>query len=172
MNFLYLPQVLQWTGWHGRSAQLVADGWQISGIIIASTGLPANVTNGSSANSTDRPDSAGINPILGNRNGSLQYLNSVAFLAVPIATASGEQLRPGNLGRYAIRNPGMWNVDLAAVKNFAITERFKAQLRGDAFNSLNHTNLGGLVTNIAASNFGQLTSATSRSIQIGMKLIF
>jgi outer membrane receptor protein involved in Fe transport len=170
-NFLYMPPVLQWTGWQSRAAKLLADGWQISGILVATTGLPGNVTNGSSANSTDRPDAAGIDPVLSNRT-SLQYLNAAAFLAVPIATASGEEVRPGNLGRYSIRVPGMWNLDLSAVKNFAVTERFKVQLRGDAFNSLNHTNLGGLVTNFAASNFGQLTSATSRSIQIGAKLIF
>jgi hypothetical protein len=171
-NFLYAPEITKWFGWHNRGAKLIADGWQISGILIANTGLPANVTNGSSANSVDRPDSAGITPVMANLHGTLQYFNPAAFILVPIATASGEQARPGNLGRYAIATLGLWNLDLSAVKAFAITERLKIQLRGDAFNSLNHTNLGGLVTNIAASNFGQLTSATSRSIQIGAKLLF
>ena len=46
------------------------------------------------------------------------------------------------------------------------------QLRADLFNSLNHTNLGGLSTNISSSNFGRLTSATSRSMQLGAKLVF
>jgi hypothetical protein len=171
-NFLYTPPVTQWIGHHGRAARLVADGWQLSGIFIASTGLPANVTNGSSANSVDRPDSGGIGPVLANRTGTLQYLNLASFIPVPIATASGEQIRPGNLGRYAIRVPGVWNLDLSAAKAFAMTEKFRLQLRGDAFNALNHTNLGGLVTNIASSSFGQLTSATSRTIQIGAKLMF
>jgi hypothetical protein len=170
-NFLYTPPVTQWTGWHSRAAKLAADGWQVSGIFVASTGLPANVTNGNSANGTDRPDSSGIDPLVANRSG-LQYLNLTAFLPVPIGTASGEQVRPGNLGRYSIRLPGVRTLDLSAAKAFALAERVRLQLRGDAFNALNHTNLGGLSTNIASSSFGQLTSATSRSIQIGAKLFF
>ena len=67
---------------------------------------------------------------------------------------------------------GMWNLDFSVAKNFAITEKVHFQLRGDAFNSLNHTNLGGLVSGTNKSNFGRPTSATSRSVQIGAKLIF
>jgi hypothetical protein len=66
----------------------------------------------------------------------------------------------------------MWNVDLSAAKDISITERTKFQLRGDAFNALNHTNLSGLVTNITSSAFGHLTTATARSVQIGVKLMF
>ncbi len=172
-NFLYAPPVLKWTGWSGRPARLLADGWQISGIIVANTGLPINITDNNSANSVDRPDVAsGVSPILSNYGSTLQFLNPAAFLPVPIQTASGEQVRGGNLGREALRAPGMWNLDLSAAKNIAITERVQFELRGDAFNALNHTNLGGVVTNITSSAFGQLTTATARSIQIGAKLIF
>jgi hypothetical protein len=66
----------------------------------------------------------------------------------------------------------MWNVDLSIAKNFRFTERLNLQLRGDAFNAMNHTNLGGLVTNITSSAFGHLTSATARTVQIGAKVIF
>jgi hypothetical protein len=48
----------------------------------------------------------------------------------------------------------------------------RLQLRGDFFNALNHTNLGGLVTDVSKSTFGQLTSASSRSVQIGARLTF
>ena len=57
-------------------------------------------------------------------------------------------------------------------KNFDLAERLKMQLRGDFFNAMNHTNLSGLVTDISKSSFGQLTSATSRSIQIGARLVW
>jgi hypothetical protein len=46
----------------------------------------------------DRPDASGINPVLGNRAATLQYLNTAAFVTVPMATASGEQVRLGNPG--------------------------------------------------------------------------
>ena len=84
----------------------------------------------------------------------------------------GFHRRPGNLGRYAVRAPGQWTLDFSLAKNFAITERTRFQLRGDAFNSFNHTNLGGLVTDISKSNFGFLTSATPRTVQLGAKFLF
>ena len=102
----------------------------------------------------------------------LAHSSVPGLTAVPIVTASGEQVRPGNLGRNVLRAPGMWNLDLSVAKDLAITERIKLQLRGDAFNSLNHTNLGGLVTNITSSSFGYFTSATARSLQVGAKILF
>ncbi|MBV8818979.1 MAG: TonB-dependent receptor [Acidobacteriaceae bacterium] len=172
-NFLYTPPLLQWTGWQGRPASLLLGGWQFSGIFVANTGLPMNITNNNSANSVDRPDVVlGINPVLSNFPSTLQYLNPAAFVQVPIATATGEQVRPGDLGRNAILAPGMWNLDFSIAKDFTVTERVRLQLRGDAFNALNHTNLSGLVTNITSSAFGHLTSATARTVQIGAKVIF
>jgi hypothetical protein len=172
-NFLYSPPVLKWTGWSSRRAELIGNGWQVSGILVANTGLPINITDNNSANPVDRPDLAlGVAPIFDNFTSTLRYLNPAAFTAVPIVTASGEQVRPGNLGRNVLRAPGMWNLDLSAAKDLAITEKIKLQLRGDAFNSLNHTNLGGLVTNITSSSFGYFTSATARSLQVGAKILF
>ncbi len=172
-NFLYVPAFMKWTGWSSRGAKLLLDGWQLSGILVANTGAPINITDNNSANPVDRPDLApGVNPIFGNFTSTLQYLNPAAFIPVPLATLSGEQVRPGNLGRDILRAPGMWNQDLSLAKDFSVTERVRLQLRGDAFNVFNHTNLSGLTTNITSSAFGRLTSATPRSIQIGAKLIF
>ena len=78
----------------------------------------------------------------------------------------------GLLGRFAFRSPGAWTVDASLAKNFDLAERLKMQLRGDFFNTMNHTNLSGLVTDISKSSFGQLTSAGSRSMQIGARLVF
>src|SRR5260370_34563391 len=48
---------------------------------------------------------------------------------------------PSNFsGRNAFRAQGTWNVDLGVYKNFALTERFKLQLRGEAYNMFNHAN--------------------------------
>jgi hypothetical protein len=172
-NFLYTPEILKWTGLQGRAAKTLIDGWQFSGILVANTGAPVNIVNGNSANTTDRPDlNTSVNSIFDNYLSTLVYLNPAAFSAVPLSSASGLQARPGDLGRYALRAPGMWNLDFSAGKNFAVNERFRIQLRGDALNSLNHTNLGGLIADTSKSTFGRLTSATSRSVQIGAKLIF
>ena len=103
---------------------------------------------------------------------TLLYLNPAAFVAVPLATASGASIRPGNVGRYALNAPGAWTLDATLGKNFQLVERVRLQLRGDFFNAFNHTNLGGLVTDVSKATFGQLTSASSRSVQIGARLSF
>ncbi|MGA2961639.1 MAG: carboxypeptidase regulatory-like domain-containing protein [Candidatus Korobacteraceae bacterium] len=57
---------------------------------------------------------------------------------------------PSNMtGRNAFRGPGAWNVDLSAAKNFAVTERVKAEFRAEAFNVFNHHNM---YVNAAAAN--------------------
>src|SRR5262249_49372832 len=72
----------------------------------------------------------------------------------------------------ALRGPGSWNFNLSAAKNFAVGERVNLKVRADLFDALNHANLSGLVSDITKSNFGALTSASSRTIQLGAKGTF
>jgi hypothetical protein len=64
-------------------------------------------------------------------------------------------------------------------KIFTLGEQRSFQLRMDAFDSLNHTNLTGVVATVNSSNFGQLTTSTpgglssgARQIQIGGRFEF
>jgi hypothetical protein len=172
-NFVYELPFARLMGASGRPAKLLLGGWQISGILSASTGQPVNITDSKSSYASSRPDVVpGVSSIFGNYHSTLQYLNPAAFLEVPIVAASGAAIRPGNLSRDALRVPGAWTLDASMAKNLDIRENIRLQLRADLFNSLNHTNLGGLSANISSSNFGRLTSATSRSMQLGAKLVF
>ncbi|HYL39179.1 MAG TPA: TonB-dependent receptor [Bryobacteraceae bacterium] len=158
-----------------RAANLLLGGWQVSGVFSAQSGMPANITDSASANSVDRPDAAanGISPYFdGYQTGLHQYLNTAAFTQIPISALSGEQIRPGNLSRNAIRVPGLENLDATLAKSLQLTERFRMQLRADTFNTLNHTNLSGLVTQINNSTFGRLTQATARTMQLGARVTF
>ena len=74
----------------------------------------------------------------------MQYINPSAFAGVPVGEFSGSTLRPGNIGRNALRNFGFWTPDLALSKNLYLSERVKLQIRGDLFNSLNHTNFSSI----------------------------
>jgi hypothetical protein len=171
-SFLWEPRFQQWTGLHGRGADLLLGGWQISGIFSANTGLPVNIRNAGSY-PADRPDRVnGANPILDNYTTTLQYLNPAAFAAIPFVTASSAQAHPGNLPRNAFYAPGQWNFDSSLAKSILVTEKLRLKLRGDFFNTFDHTNLSGLVTTMTATNFGALTSATPRSLQIGLRLEF
>jgi Carboxypeptidase regulatory-like domain len=172
-HVVYEPPIERWAGMSGRRAGLLLGGWQVSSIITAGSGFAAAVTDSKSAFRGDRPDAVnGVDPYLANYQGTLQYLNKAAFARVPISTPSGAQILPGNLARNSIRLPGQWNVDLLAAKSFAITERVNFQLRANFFNAFNHTNLGGLNANLNSSSFGQFTSATARTIEVGAKVTF
>jgi Carboxypeptidase regulatory-like domain/TonB dependent receptor len=93
--------------------------------------------------------------------------------------SSNAQSTPGNLQRYGQYAPGYEDLDLSLKKVFTLGEQRSFQLRMDAFDSLNHTNLTGVVATVNSSNFGQLTTSTpgglssgARQIQIGGRFQF
>ena len=166
--------LVKWTGVTGRASKLALGGWQVSGVLSLQSGLPANITNAASGNVYDRPDASGISPYnSGYQSGIHQYLNPAAFVTIPLGSKSNEQIRPGNLGNDAIRLPGLMTLDATIAKSFNVTERIRLQFRADTFNTLNHTNLTMLVTTINnTSTFGQLTQATARTMQLGLRVSF
>jgi hypothetical protein len=105
----------------GDSSRLVdtlLGGWQLSGIGMARTGLPANVTLSRSAsalpdgnNGSQRPDRVEGQPLYPASQTPDLWLNPYAF-AIP---ANGKW---GNAPRNAVRVPGIWQVDMSLEKNF------------------------------------------------------
>ncbi len=79
----------------------------------------------------------------------------------------------GNEGVGRLLGPGSQIWGFAAIKNLKIGERFSFQLRGESFNTFNHTSFTAVSSNINATNFGQLTAAHNpRNVQLGLKLNF
>jgi hypothetical protein len=89
--------------------------------------------------------------------------------------------------RDAFRAPGYWNMDFSVHKNFNVSERFKLQLRGEAFNVFNHSNLylvysntdlksaGGNITatrGVRNDNGAKLPTRENRNLQLALKLLF
>ena len=70
--------------------------------------------------------------------------------------------------------PGLQTLDLALQREFAITETVNIQLRAEAFNALNHTNLGTPNRFVNTPQFGTITEAATpgREIQLGVRLSF
>jgi len=60
----------------------------------------------------------------------------------------------GNLGRNSFAGPGLFNVDLSVARAFRFGERFRATVRADAYNVLNHANLGPPESSLFSPDFG------------------
>jgi hypothetical protein len=160
---------------NNRTFHHVLGGWQLSGIFRANSGLPVTVVQ-SSSRPGDRTDFVGGGPvILSDYRRTLQYLNPAVFRLIPVSPGSGAPVRPGNVGRNSIREPGLWNLDFSFGKSFPvpIAEAGRLQLRADWFNGFNHTNLSGLRTNLNDRFFGQLLSTRgARVIQVAASINF
>ena len=155
--------------------------WQLNTIASFYSGTPLNIfsgrdTAGLGGAGSQRPDLvSGQNVFANNSNDPLQIINPGAF-------AFPAQGRIGNLGRGAVRGPGIKNVDFSLAKNWKIQERFNLQFRAEMFNVFNTVNFrahnlsvagGGIENNFSNGGFGRATSTRgAREIQFGLKLNF
>jgi hypothetical protein len=176
LNGVWQMPWMQLAHMHGHLAQELLGGWQVSGVFIGTGGSPTNIGDGNSSYPNDRPDFVlGVSPYTGHHSlSNPQYLNAAAFSLdqLPIIEASAAQIRPGTLGKNTVYQPGSAVLNASLTKGFRFTERVQIKLHMDAFNALNHTNLGNLETDITSGSFGQLNSATARTMQIGAKVNF
>ena len=78
------------------------------------------------------------------------------------------------LPRNSFRGPGFWNVDLGLFKNVDLTERFRIQLRAEAFNVFNHQNysINGGSLDFSGTQFVTASKSGRRNIQLALKFIF
>jgi hypothetical protein len=156
-------------------AARIIEGWQINVIGTFQSGLPVSITGANNQSTADRPNSTGQSAKLENPTAA-EWFNTAAFVNPPDFTY-------GNAGRTLpdVRSPGTINWDLSLQKTTAITERVNLQFRAEAFNALNHVNLGlpgatfvpGTNGLNSSGSFGVISSARDpRNIQLGMKLRF
>ncbi len=176
---------------NGGFAGAVLGGWQASSIVSARGGLPVNVTiDRSSSFNAANPASTGVatgyttsqrpNRVPGvslkPAGGSSihNWINPNAFAAV---TGGGY----GNLGRNALRGPGLWQDDLGLAKNIPVRETMNLQFRSEFFNVFNRAQYGLPLADFTGSSFGAITNTvntgpvgtgTPRQIQFLAKLEF
>ena len=156
-------------------ARTVTNGWRLSAIYQVQSGFPFTISVfGDTANAGTL---LGENPIRANYTGEPvfgpgtrtadRWFNTAAF-STPAAFTFG------NVGRNTVYGPGRQTLDLALQREFAMTETIKLQVRAEAFNALNHSNLGTPNRFVNTPQFGTITEAATpgREIQLGVRLSF
>ena len=185
LSFVY--QVPSWREAFSSMPLLLAEGWELSGILTLQTGQPFSVLSGMDNSSTglgnDRPDLIG-DPFAGTCPGSLKP-HSVDCWLNPASFQQNAVLTFGDSGRNAFRGSGFHGFDFSILKNTKFRENWTVQFRAEFFNLTNHPNFA-LPNNVLASpSFGALFqtpdaaqnnvglgSGGPRLIQFGLKLSF
>ncbi len=179
---------------HGNSSlsSRLVEGWMLANITQLQSGNPLNVTTTSTYNGvsgTIRPTllsnqySTGRGATLA--NGNVSYIHATVCI---LPTTPGCNFYPqptgfGNLHRNALTGPGFADTDLSLEKTTKVTETTALVLRVDAFDLLNHVNLGNptlSATGSATSTFGQISSTrtavgdagSSRQLQFAARFQF
>lgn len=156
-------------------AHAVSKDWRVSAIFQAQSGFPFTISVfGDTANAGTL---LGENPIRANYTGQAVFgsgTHTAAEWFNPAAFATPAAFTFGNVGRNSIYGPGRQTLDLALQREFSITEKIKFQIRAEAFNALNHTNLGTPNRFVNTPQFGTITEAATppREIQLGARLSF
>jgi hypothetical protein len=156
-------------------ANLLTKDWSLSAIYQVQSGFPFTISVfGDTANAGTL---LGENPIRANYTGQSIFgpgTNTADQWFNPAAFATPTAFTFGNVGRNTVYGPGRQTLDLALQREFSITEQVKFQVRAEAFNALNHTNLGTPNRFVNTPQFGTITEAATpgREIQLGVRLSF
>src|SRR5438034_1825302 len=155
-----------------RAVNALIGGWQLIGILQATSSVPygvylcGDIANLGRSDCYMRPDLVG-NPKLLNPRPELWF--------DPNAFAVPAQYTYGNAGRNIFRGDGLVNLDLSLFRNFAIREKTSLQFRFETFNATNTVTYGLPTTLLLLPTqtghvFG--TRSTERQLQFALKLYF
>ncbi len=149
----------------------IVGNWRLTGILTYMTGTPLTLT--ASGNALNLPSSTQtVNQIA-----PVQILNGIGANNAWFSPASFTQPVgsgvPGNTGRNIFNGPGFFNLDASIAKLVTFRERYKFEIRGEAFGTTNTPQFSNPGTSITASTFGYITGAGGgRTLQLGAKFDF
>ncbi|HLJ16787.1 MAG TPA: carboxypeptidase regulatory-like domain-containing protein [Bryobacteraceae bacterium] len=173
-NYIYdLPFLRHNAGIFGKTL----GGWEISGISQFQSGAALSVLGtvdqaGVGTGNGSQPWNVIGSPSINNQafsisNGDQNYWFNPKVFSLPAPGTFGDG------GRGIIRGPSSYIWNFALRKNFAVTEKLKFQLRGEAFNVFNHPNWSNPNVTATSSSFARVQSKTGdREIQVALRMDF
>jgi hypothetical protein len=170
----------RWAPAH-RALDLALGGWALQGVTYWRSGRPVNPEVRDFPAGTIRPDVGPNNqpnlgpadPYEGGKTRAKWFNNSIGPEGAFQIPANNTY---GTYRRWSLHGPSFFNQDLALHKNFALTERWRVQVRGEAFNIFNNVQLGDPNNNMSSPEAGRVTGlapgAFMRRLQFGARLDF
>jgi len=142
--------------------------WELNGIVRWATGTPYNVFG---------------DPLLcacpGNNSVRLGATGGGVFNGLTSFDGSQFSIPPNqlsNVGRNSIRGPELFVYNAALFKNFAVTENFKLELRGEGYNVTNAANYANPISSALTAGFGSsnqlINEIAGRRFQVAARLLF
>jgi hypothetical protein len=153
----------------------VLGGWTTNTIVDWSSGFPFTVASGRTTlwpGVAPRADFSGDPTQVGKLDKSGGTVNW--FTAAERAQFSVPAVLSPGAGRNIFTGPGFFQTDFGLHKNFQVTERFRLELRGEAFNVFNTVNFNPPNATSTAAAFGVISTARvpPRIVQLAGKLIW
>jgi len=150
----------------------VLGNWQINNLFQAHSGIAFTpITSSDRANTGQALGYEHLNlvgdPGLSKKTAA-EWFNTDAYATPALFTF-------GNAGRNSVRGPSYWKLDTSLFRQFPIREGRQFEFRAEAFNVLNHTNLGQPNNDInSGAAFGTInsTQSTARQLQLAIKFVF
>jgi hypothetical protein len=167
-------------------ASKLLGGWQISGVTYLQSGIPLTVWRGDDyagvGDTTAQPWDLVGDPTVANPQFSQGRSVDQNFWFNPTAFKRPVNGTFGNAGRNpeGLHGPWFQSWDIALFKNFPMGGARRIQFRLEAFNFINHPNIGnpngangGVVVDPGSADFGRVLMKTSeRNVQLGVKFSF
>lgn len=168
-----------------RPLDYMVGGWQINLINSWMTGLPFTPGYTNCGSDEDVSGECRAN-VLGSwqvaNPGQNGWYSACSSVLASNGQACGAWQRPqkgviGNVGRNVLYGPHFWETDFSVFKEFAVRERLRLQFRAEAYNFLNHVNLGQPNATVDAPNTaGKIFAAAGTYVpeiwQLGLRLSF
>ncbi len=172
-----------------RPLKTILNGWTLTSTITTNSGQPFTVTTGvdnyfdGQANNRPSLIPGMVAAVLHPRSrvaAENHWFNSAVYCIAGTTTAGVTCPGTGPLNLLGterpaqLSDPGYRDVDASLVRDVQLHERLKFQLRGDAVNVFNLTNLGAPTAAMNSTNFGQITGSggSNRVLQIGGRILF
>lgn len=165
-----LPKVGE-RGW----ASAITRDWNLAALFQAQSGYPLTISVfGDTANAGTV---LGENPVRANYTGQPVFIDGTHTADMwfnPVAFSTPAAFTFGDVGSNTVYGTGLQTLDLALQREFSLTEKMRFQFRAEAFNALNHTNLGTPNRFVNTPQFGTITEAATpgREVQLGLRLSF